>query len=112
MYGKYVRSGERRLAGAYIFTNRVNNFCYVGSSISLANRLFTGYLGPNLGQRKIDLAIKDGGLDTFFIDIYLLPQIKQLVKSEQIGKIKDLTLALEQILILEKNPEYNVLKVV
>jgi hypothetical protein len=51
----------------------------VGSSISLSNRLATGYLGPKLGNRKIDLAIKDAGLDYFYLDLYILP--KRLVEN-------------------------------
>jgi hypothetical protein len=46
---------------------------YVGSSISLSNRLTTGYLGPKRVNRKIDLAITDAGLDSFNLDLYLLP---------------------------------------
>jgi hypothetical protein len=46
---------------------------YVGSSISLSNRLTTGYLGPKRVNRKIDLAITDAGLDSFNQDLYLLP---------------------------------------
>lgn len=111
--GKYVRNGETGVAGAYIFTNKNNQYTYVGSSISLANRLSTGYFGPKLGGRKIDLAIRDVGLDSFSLDLYILPEelIENLDNTIDKGKIKSLTLALEQILILWFNPEYNVLKV-
>jgi NADH-ubiquinone oxidoreductase chain 3 len=108
--GSNVKIG---VPGAYIFTNKKNHFSYVGSSIFLANRLSTGYLGPKRGSRKIDLAIKDAGLDSFYLDLYPLP--KELVFSlenkvdKTCGKIKNLSL--EQILILRFNPEYNVLKV-
>ena len=53
--------------------NKDSGFKYVGSSISLANRLFIGYLGPTLGKRVIDLAIKEAGLDRIYLDIYLIP---------------------------------------
>ncbi len=111
--GKYVRNGEIGVPGAYIFTNKNKNFSYVGSSILLANRLATGYLANKRGSRKIDLAIKDAGLDSFYLDLYILPKelLENLDNTVDNGKIKSLTLALEQILILEKNPEYNVLKV-
>jgi hypothetical protein len=66
--------GETGVAGAYVFINKTNGYSYVGSSISLANRLSTGYLGPKLGNRKIDLAIRDGGLDSFYLDLYILPK--------------------------------------
>lgn len=44
--GKYTGGIELGKGGAYKFTNLNNGFCYVGSYVSLANRLFTGYLGP------------------------------------------------------------------
>ena len=100
--GKYVRNGERGVAGTYIFTNKINGYCYVGSSISLAKILSTGYLGPKLGNRKIDLAIADSGLDSFFLDIYIISDnlVEHLSKSGDnasisLGKLKNLTLALE-----------------
>ena len=116
--GKYVRNGARGIAGAYIFTNKENGNCYVGSSISLASRLATGYFVPVLGKRKIDLAIKDLGLSLFYLDILILPAeliVEKTVDGEDtmisLLRLKNLTLALEQILLLEYNPEYNVLKV-
>lgn len=116
--GKYIRKGARGIAGVYIFTNKEDGNCYVGSSISLANRLATGYLVPVLGKRKIDLAITDSGLSLFYLDILILPA-ELIVEKTADGKdtlvsllkLKNLTLALEQILLLEYNPEYNVLKV-
>jgi group I intron endonuclease len=91
-----------------MFTNIENGYNYIGSSISLTNRLKTGYFVPNLQNRVIDLAIKEAGLEQFYLNIYLIPE--KLIISET--KLKNLTLALEQILILQINPEYNVLKVV
>lgn len=58
----------------------------------------------------IDLAIKEVGLDQFYLSIYLIPE--SLIGSNSLTKLKNLSLALEQILILQINPEYNVLKVV
>lgn len=110
LVGKYGDSGT---AGAYVFKNKFNGFYYVGSSISLAKRLSTGYFGLNLGDRKIDLAIRDAGLDSFFLYLYILPNklVGNLENTVDKRKIQILTLALEQILILLFNPEYNVLKV-
>jgi len=51
--------------------SKTNGYSYVGSSIYLANRLSTGYMGPKLGNRKIDLAITDAGLDSFNLDLCL-----------------------------------------
>ena len=42
----------------------------MGSSTSLANRLKTGYFVPILQNREIDIAIKEVGLDQFYLDIY------------------------------------------
>ena len=72
--GKYAGYGSIGKAGVYKFTNKMNGFCYIGSSISLANRLATGYLGPKLGGRVIDLAIKDTGLNMFNLELYLIPE--------------------------------------
>jgi len=106
--GKYVRGCSTGVAGAYVFTNKPSANKYVGSSISLANRLTTSYLGPKLGNRKIDLAIKEIGLKNFVLDIYLLPSVYYSATNKE--KLRNLTLALEQILILLYNPSYNVLK--
>jgi len=110
LLGGYVRGKAKGKSGIYIFTNKKTGFNYVGSSISLANRLKTGYFVANLQNRVIDLAIKQVGLDQFSLSIYLIPE--SLTGSNSLTKIKNLTLALEQILILQLNPEYNVLKVV
>lgn len=120
--GNYSRKGESGKGGVYVFTNKLNGFSYVGSSISLANRLSTGYLGPNLGNRVIDLAIKDIGLENFYLDLYIIPQnlidldTTEISSKDQTplsvkSRVKSLSLALEQMFILEFNPEYNVLKV-
>jgi len=125
LIGKYTRNGLGK-AGVYKFTNKDSGFSYVGSSISLANRLFVGYLGSKLGNRVIDLAIKESGLERFYLEIYLIPD--ELINSalthfegeysgnsnteEKVKRLmKNFSLTLEQILILLHNPEYNVLKV-
>lgn len=111
LMGKYTHGKETGKAGAYKITNKKNGLSYIGSSISLVNRLFTGYFGPNLKNRVIDLAIKEIGLDKFQLDVYLLPE--NMIKDCSVNKTKakSFALALEQILLLEYNPEYNVLKV-
>jgi hypothetical protein len=109
--GNYERGKGKGKAGVYVFTNKQNGYNYIGSSISLANRLKTGYFVPNLQNRVIDLAIKEVGLNQFYLSVYLIPE--NLIGSNSITKLKkNLSLALEQILILQINPEYNVLKVV
>ncbi|KAM3066763.1 hypothetical protein ACMFMG_011919 [Clarireedia jacksonii] len=120
LVGKYSRGGNKGVAGVYIFTNKSNGYSYVGSSISLANRLSTGYFKPTLGKRKIDLAITSLGLDSFHLDLYILPSdlfqnsanvVDKSKTSLFFSKTKQLTLALEQIFLLVYNPEYNILKV-
>lgn len=80
------------------------------------------YLGPTLGKRKIGLAITQAGLDSFHLDLYIFPSdllqkknsgnaADKATSSLYFSKVKQLTLALEQIFLLLKNPEYNVLKV-
>ena len=75
-------------------------------------------MGPKLGNRVIDLAIKDIGLDKFYLELYLIPhEIEERIPRDfatgvdRKQQFKILSLALEQILLLIFNPEYNVLKV-
>lgn len=96
---------DNRSPGVYVFKHKVNGFRYVGSSICLTKRLSNGYFKSKLGSRKIELAIKEYGLDSFSLYLYILPQVDTI-------DIKNWILVLEQILILYFNPEYNILKVV
>jgi len=96
-------------SGVYIFINKDNKHKYVGSSISLKNRLASGYFIPKLGKRKIELVITEFGLNNFYLEIYKLPE--NLIKDISRSDLKNLCLSLEQILILKFNPEYNILKV-
>jgi group I intron endonuclease len=106
-------------SGVYLFTNKINGERYLGSSINLASRLKNGYFGnlPLIGQRKIERAIREYGLSNFYLDIYLLPSsVKSTTNSlESSILVKDtlrfLVLALEQMLIMELNPELNEIKV-
>jgi hypothetical protein len=106
-YSKRGRSSVK--AGVYIFTNKSNGYCYVGSSTQLADRLLKNYLGDSLKNRKIDLALKELKLEAFTLDVYILPD--SMLEGAEIGKIRNLTLFLEQYYILYFNPEYNSLKV-
>ena len=107
--GKYARNGKSGRSGVYVFINKKNEFCYIGSSVQLANRLARGYLGSTLGNRKINLVLKELGLNSFYLDIYVLPE--NLINALETDKIKHLTLFLEQYFILCYNPVYNILKV-
>lgn len=69
---------------------------------------------PVLGRRKIDLIITELGLSLFCLDLLILPdELIGNYRDSSVAKVKlkNFTLALEQILLLKYNPEYNVLKV-
>lgn len=92
----------------YRFIHKDTQYSYVGSSISLIKRLYSGYFGRIRSRRAIDVAIKRLGLANFTLEIYTLPLD---MRSKNKLDLKSLVLALEQILILLHNPEYNMLKV-
>ncbi len=101
--------GENVKAGVYKFINKSNDFSYIGSSAQLADRLMHAYLGNRIGKRKIELALQEFKLESFYLEVYILPD--NLVEGKTNSEIKELTLFLEQFYILLYNPEYNVLKV-
>lgn len=67
------------------------------------------YLGRRIGKRKIELALQEFKLESFYLEVYILPD--NLVEGKTDSEIRELTLFLEQFYILLYNPEYNVLKV-
>jgi group I intron endonuclease len=121
--------------GAYVLTNKINGNIYVGSAISLANRLFNSYFHIAAKDNRVIIkAIKEIGLENFTLDVYLIPKemieltllsYKEEVevgtsldplsinkaKAAYIRRMKNYYLPLEQMLILEFNPEYNTLKI-
>nr|ATI20416.1 GIY-YIG endonuclease [Juglanconis oblonga] len=119
--GKPLRRGEGS-AGVYLFTNKINGDRYVGSSINLATRLKNGYFGqlPIVGQRKIEVSIREHGLANFNLDVYLIPRDNQVGGSsfnegsagaKDKKTLQNLVLSLEQMLIMELNPELNEIKI-
>lgn len=92
--GDLLGKGNNIQAGVYKFTNKVNGFSYIGSSVQLANRLTHAYLGNRLGKRKIELALQDLKLESFYLDVYILPG--KLIEGKNLSEIKELTLLLEQ----------------
>lgn len=110
--GKALRNGEGT-AGVYLFTNKINGDRYVGSSINLATRLKNGYFGklPLVGQRKIEVSIREHGLANFNLDVFLIPsEARDCVEVDKKTLI-NLVLSLEQMLIMELNPELNEIKI-
>lgn len=109
--GKPLREGKG-IKGVYVFTNKLNGDRYVGSSINLALRLKDGYFGnlPAVGRRKIEVAIIKYGLANFYLDVFLIPKFFELCDKD-IKKYHHLVLFLEQMLIMEMNPELNEIKV-
>jgi group I intron endonuclease len=111
--GKPLRKGTGTM-GVYLFTNKVNGYQYVGSSINLATRLKDGYFGNLLllgGRRKIEAAILEHGLVNFYLDVFLIPAQTLSYKAGNIRILHHLVLSLEQMLILELNPKLNEIKV-
>jgi group I intron endonuclease len=107
--GRYAGKGGEDKAGVYIFTDKIDGYSYVGSSIRLGKRLMHAYLGNRIGKRKIELALKELKLESFYLDLYILPV--NLIKDKNSTEIKNFTLFLEQYYMLMLNPKYNVLKV-
>jgi hypothetical protein len=121
LLGKPLRKGLGS-AGVYLFTNKINGDRYVGSSINLVSGLKNGYFGklPVIGKRKIEVSIRKDGLANFNLDVFLIPRDNQVEGSSlNIGSagitdkktLQNLVLSLEQILILELNPELNEIKI-
>lgn len=59
--------------GVYVFIHKLNGCCYVGSTVSLADRLHSGYFSSTKKNRKIDLVLREEGLDKFRLELYPLP---------------------------------------
>lgn len=120
LLGKALSGGEGS-AGVYLFTNKINGDRYVGSSINLVTRLKNGYFGklPLVGQRKIEVSIREHGLANFSLDVFIIPKevMGSIPNDPSSMYIKDkktlqnLVLSLEQMLIMELNPELNEIKI-
>lgn len=70
--GRYTGKEGEDKAGVYIFTDKIDGHSYVGSSIQLGKRLMHAYLGNRIGKRKIELALKELKLESFYLDLYIL----------------------------------------
>ena len=109
--GKPLRGG-RGSAGVYVFTNKFSQEKYVGSSINLSLRLRDGYFKMYKTTRKIEESLQEYGPENFTLEVYIIPSfVTKAVnlnnKILYISILKNLTITLEQILILELNPELN-----
>ena len=123
----------------YKLSNKINGSSYIGSSLNLASRL-SEYFRPKLkNKRVVELEVSKLGIENFELEVWFLPlewlvsKVKlvedssalatDLVINSKEGKelatlvkvnveqLRNLALALEQMLILVYNPEYNTLKV-
>jgi hypothetical protein len=104
-----VLTGGRGSAGVYVFTNKLTGEKFVGSSINLSLRLRDGYFKMYKTTRKIEDSLQEYGLDNFTLEVYILPSfvtkgVNFNDKTLYINILQNLTLTLEQILILELNP--------
>ena len=109
--GKPLRGG-RGSAGVYVFTNKFSQEKYVGSSINLSLRLRDGYFKMYKTTRKIKESLQEYGPENFTLEVYIIPSfVTKAVnlndKILSISILKNLTITLEQILILELNLELN-----
>ena len=80
--------------GAYVLTNKINGNTYVGSAISLANRLFNSYFHIAAKDNRVIIkAIKEIGLENFTLDVYLIPkemiELTLLSYKEEVGTSLD-----------------------
>jgi hypothetical protein len=112
--------------GVYIWVNSKTDDKYVGCSITLPIRIRFHYVSKalqgTLGDRPIELGIKEFGLENFRLKLYTLStEIISLVFSEGLEQIPlteyrlrmDIVVkVLEQIFILLYNPVLNEIKVV
>jgi group I intron endonuclease len=95
-----IRKELQGKSGVYMFLNKINGNCYIGSSINL-NRRFRAhmYLVPS-SNLPLYCAIRKYGLENFLFLVleYCEPNINTCIKLEQ--KYIDLY-----------NPDYNILKI-
>jgi len=94
---KTIRDLTRGRVGAYVWTNKFNGNQYVGSSLTLINRITSYFIVSIVGSgtRYILRALNLYGMINFSLHIYLLPE----------GSDKDSVLALEQYLIDTLDPK-------
>ena len=48
------------------------------------------YLGNRVGNRRIELALQEQNLESFYLDVYVLPI--DLIKDKKLSEIKNFTL--------------------
>lgn len=97
-----IFKNTKNISGCYIWLNRKNSKCYVGSSINLATRLkfYYAYNTHKLNYSSLIIsALLNHGMQNFSLIIILLP-----------GSNTEEVLKFEQFLIDNYKSEYNILK--
>lgn len=97
-----IFKNSKNLSGCYIWLNRKNSKCYVGSSMNLATRLkfYYAYNTHKLNYSSFIIsALLNHGMQNFSLIIITLP-----------GSNTEEVLKFEQFLIDNYNSEYNILK--
>lgn len=99
-----------RIAGVYVFTNGKSGEQYIGSSLSLAERLITYLTRKNIveGIRQIFVDFRNFTLSDYKLEIYIIQNGYTITDR---AKLLIITLALEQYLIFTLNSKLNTLKV-
>lgn len=105
-----IGTNDTKVQGCYVFTHIIDGQQYVGRSNSLANRI-REYNKKKLGlsQRPIAQLMNTNGFEAFGLHVYTLTSSVTDVTSTS---IKDLTVGLEQYLVLKYKPTLNSIHVV
>jgi group I intron endonuclease len=102
---------NKKLAGVYVFTNKLTGEQYVGSSVDLLARIIR-YFSPSVlanEKRTITKSFLSSGIENFSLEIFVLDPL--LFGEEFDLRVRALCLALEQYFIFTKNPVLNNIKV-
>jgi predicted transcriptional regulator len=98
-----IFNNTKNISGCYIWLNRINSKCYIGSSVNLATRLkfYYSYNTHKINYSSLIIsALLRYGMNNFSLIVITIPNstTKEVLK-------------LEQILIDNYNSEYNILRI-
>jgi hypothetical protein len=98
--------------GVYLIESLDGIDKYVGSSVNLAMRLRYYYSKKGLSEgRPVAKALQSKGVDKFNVSVYLLVP-SEVEELDTFTSMENLTLAFEQLMILQVKPTLNALTVV